>query len=132
MMPLCLLQASPADQLSSITSQFFDYVKLLLILVAILVMAYLSVRYFLPRIFGLQQAAGAGPIQVVARFVMEPRKTLYIVKIGEDTYLMGTSDTEIYYFTSLDAKALEPFLGQHPTPPPGMDFARLLRRTPKE
>ena len=86
-----LLQATPsaADQLNSINSQIVQYVEVLLALAGVLILAYLTLRVGLPRMFGMR-TSGSGPIQVVARYPLEPKKVLYLVKAG----LAGLSDRD--------------------------------------
>jgi len=133
-MALLWLQASPADQLTSFSSQIYDYFKLLLVLAGVLLLAILTVRYWLPRLTGVTHAA-AGPIRVVSRFALEPRKNLYILKVGDDSFLIGTSESEIFYLTSLDTQSLEPYLRpEEGGAAPRLDFGQILRglRKPRE
>ena len=131
MIPALLLQtAGPAEEIASMNVEILDYVKLLLVLGGVLLLAYVSLRFWLPKFSGLR-AAPSGPIQVVGRLALEPKKTLFVVKTGPDFFLIGTSESEIHYLTALDAEALA---AQAAAPPaaPGTDFRQLLgkfRRT---
>lgn len=122
-----LLQAvpSPVDELSSVTGQVIDYFKLLAILAGILILAYLTIRYWLPALTGVRQLQ-QGPIQVVARFPLEPRKTLYIVKTGGDMFLIGTSDSDMFFLTELDPASIQTALSEIPATP-ARDFNSILR-----
>jgi flagellar biogenesis protein FliO len=126
-MPLALLQAvpSPMDELGSVTGQVIDYFKLLAILAGVLILAYLTIRYWLPSMTGVRQLQ-QGPIQVVARFPLEPRKTLYIIKTGADLFLIGTSDSDMYFLTELDPASVQPALAELPAVP-ARDFSSILR-----
>jgi flagellar biogenesis protein FliO len=126
-MPLALLQAaSPGlEELGSVTGQVIDYFKLLAVLAGVLILAYLVVKHWLPSLAGVRQYQH-GPIQVVARFPLEPRKTLYIIKAGSDMYLIGTSDSDMYYLTELDAAAIQSSLADAPAVP-ARDFQSIVR-----
>lgn len=65
-------------------------VQLLLVLVLVCVGAYLALRFGLRRLY----ATGArGPIRVVARLPLEPRRTLYLIEVGGKTLLVGASES---------------------------------------
>ena len=91
---------SAADQLSSINSQVMQYLTVLLALGGVLVLAYVVLRVVLPRMFGMTVSKG-GPIQVMARYPLEPKKTLYLVKTGSQVFLVGTSESQIEYLTTI-------------------------------
>ncbi len=90
------------QQLAS-NSQMFQYVEVLLALAGVLVLAYVLLRIVLPRMLGLR-ASGRGPIQVLARYPLEPRKTLYLVKTGAQVFLIGTAENQVQYLTAIDAE----------------------------
>jgi len=108
-MILLWLSAAPgaaenaADQLTSIHSQVWQYAEVLLALGGVLVLAYVVLKVGLPRMFGLRIASG-GPIQVLARYPLEPRKTLYLVKAGTQVFLMATSENQVTYLTAIAAE----------------------------
>jgi flagellar biogenesis protein FliO len=126
-MLLALLQAvpSPADELGSVTGQVLDFFKLIALLAGVLILAYLTIRYWLPRMTGMRQLQ-QGPIQVVARFPLEPRKTLYIIKTGSDMFLIGTSDSDMFFLTELDPQSIQSTIAELPAAPT-RDFSSILR-----
>ena len=83
-----------------------DYLKLMLVLAGIVALAYAALRFWLPKISGLQQRAN-GPIQVIARMPLEPRKNLYIIKAGSEYLLVGTAENSVHMISALQADALE-------------------------
>ena len=101
----CLLEAvNPADELGSVTGQALDIVRVLFILGAVLLLAYVVVRHWLPRITGLKNLE-TSPIQVLARTPLEPKKNLYLLKIGPELILVGTSEDHLHFLKSLDPEA---------------------------
>jgi flagellar biogenesis protein FliO len=109
-------------------SQLYDYLKTMLALVAILALAYLVIRYWLPRMTGIQTSA-SGPIQVISRFALEPKKGLYIVKAGSEYMLLGTSESGIQYLTALKAEDIEALAAKAElTPSAGVPFQKILER----
>ena len=92
----------PTDQLTSINSQVVQYIGVLLALGGVLLLAYVLLRVGLPRLFGMRTSSG-GPIQVVARYPLEPKKTLYLLRIGTQVFLIGTSESQVQFLTSLAA-----------------------------
>ena len=95
----------PTDQLTSINSQVLQYIGVLLALGGVLLLAYVLLRVGLPRLFGMRTSSG-GPIQVVARYPLEPKKTLYLLRIGTQVFLIGTSESQVQFLTSLAADNL--------------------------
>ena len=132
-MLLLLLQqgGSPAEQVGSINSQILQYFQVILVLAGILILIYVLFRFWIPRFFGIKTFA-SGPVRVVARYPLEPKKTLYIVKTGPEMFLIGTSESQIHYLTALDAANIEPLLETEiEQPTPMADFKRILERVRK-
>jgi flagellar protein FliO/FliZ len=91
-------------------------------------LAYAALRYWLPKLSGWQQRSG-GPIQVIARMPLEPRKNLYIVKAGSEYLLVGTAENSVHMISALQADALEAYAAAAARPetaPP--EFLSVLRR----
>jgi flagellar protein FliO/FliZ len=110
----CLLQAAnPAEELGSVTGQALELVRVLFILAAVVLLAYVAVRHWLPRVTGLRNLE-AGPIQILARTPLEPKKTLYLLKIGSEVLLVGTSENQLHFLKALDPETARPFLDSHP------------------
>jgi len=74
-------------------SPLFDFIRIMAILGGILLLAWTGVRYWLaPRLPG-GMALRQGVVQVVARQQLDPRNTLYVVRVGEEQLLLSASDT---------------------------------------
>jgi flagellar biogenesis protein FliO len=95
-----MIANGPEDPLSSINTPIMQYVEVLMALAGVLLLAYATLRFGLPRFFGIQ-ASGKGLIQVLARHALEPRKTLYLVKTGSQVFLIGTSEKQVEYLTAI-------------------------------
>lgn len=108
------MMTSPADQLGSGASQFLQYAEVLLVLAGILVLAYVTLRLGLPRMFGMRTPRG-GPIQVLMRYPLEPKHTLYLIKAGSQVFLIGTSESQVQYLTSIAAENVAEILKQEST-----------------
>jgi flagellar biogenesis protein FliO len=119
---------SPADPLSSMNTPIIQYFEVLLALGGVLALAYAILKIGLPRIFGMR-TQGTGPIKVVARYTLEPRKTLYLVQAGSQVFLLGTSDNQVQHLTALtDENAAEILQSARNEEPPRKDFRALLNR----
>ncbi len=128
-----LLQATPSavDQLNSINSQIVQYVEVLLALAGVLILAYLTLRVGLPRMFGMRTSS-SGPIQVVARYPLEPKKALYLVKAGSQVFLIGTAENQVEYLTAVsEENAVEILESVRREAAPRKDFRYLLNRLQK-
>lgn len=99
---------------------------MLLALGGVLVLAYVMLRVGLPRVFGMRAAQG-GPIQVVARYPLEPKKTLYLVKTGTQVFLIGTSESQVQFLTAVPPdSSFEKVQTVEPVNTPRKDFRHLL------
>jgi len=133
---LCLYAASgaaenPADQLTSINTQILQYAEVLLALAGVLVLAYVVLKVGLPRMFGMRISSG-GPIQVLARYPLEPKKTLYLVKAGSQVFLVGTAESQVTYLTAISPEnAAETIALAHKQEPPAKEFRHFLSRIEK-
>jgi flagellar protein FliO/FliZ len=116
----------PVDQLTSMNTQIVQYIEVLLALGAVLVLAYIVLRIGLPRIFGMR-AQNPGPIHVAARFPLEPKKTLYLVKVGVQLFLIGTSETQVQYLAAVSSDNAEEMLESVQSQElPRKDFRQIL------
>lgn len=115
-----------ATQLTSVSSQVTGYVTILLAMAGVLVLAYATLRYGLPWLSGVR-APTSGPIQIVARYPLEARKTLYLVKTGTQVFLIGTSDSQMEYLTTIAPENATEMLQRASTEePPQKDFRQVL------
>ena len=127
----CLLQAvNPAEELSSVSSQALDIVRVLFILGAVLLLAYVAVRHWLPRLTGLKNLEGS-PIQVLARTPLEPKKNLYLLKVGSEVLLVGTSEAHMHFLKALDQETVGPLLESLPSVPEAKNFRGVLEELKK-
>ena len=123
---LWLLQSSdPAAELGAINSGVMEYLKLVLVLGLILALAFVVLRIGLPRLAVAHNLA-PGVIQVAARYALEPKKSLYVIRVGEDYCLLGTTESGMHYLAALAPGGIEPALAQTP-PPPQDKFAELMQ-----
>lgn len=119
--------ANPSGDIGWVAGEFTSLLRLVLVLAGILILAFFVLRFAIPRFFGVDNFR-TGPITVVARYSLEPRKSLYIVQVGTEFFLVGTSETNVQFLTSLDPGKVESALAQsNLKPPEGSEFARLLK-----
>ena len=79
-------------------------VTTVLVLVAVCVVAYVVVRLLRRGLEG--RAVGEGEVTVVARVPLEPRRSLYVVRVGGRTLLLGASELGLGLLTELDGDAV--------------------------
>jgi len=91
---------------TSATNMWVDYAKTLLVLVGICLIALVAVKMLVPRLKGLAMPASSS-INVFARYPLEPRKTLYLVKAGKDVVLLATAGETVQFMTTLDPDGFE-------------------------
>lgn len=85
------------------TSMWFDYAKTLLVLGGICLLALVAVKVLLPRLTGAATSTSSH-IQVFARYPLEPRKTLYLVRTGKAVVLLASSAEGVHMMTTFNAE----------------------------
>lgn len=102
--------------------------KMCLTLGAVCILAFLVLRYGLPKLTGLQPQGGL--VRVVTRFPLEPQKSLYIVEVAGKSLLLGVTSDRIDLLTQLDGEQIEQLLEQEPAKIPRLstEFSKYLRR----
>jgi flagellar biosynthetic protein FliO len=108
---------------SSAPADAGNYTALLvssLIVLAIIALAVFALtRWRGGRLSGLRDSSGL--IRVRARLSLEPRRTIYVVTVGDKTLLLGSSEQSINVLTDLSTDELPA------EPPPPLSFADLVR-----
>ena len=126
-----MLQAvNPAEELGSVTGQTLDVVRVVFILCAVLLLAYVAVRHWLPRLTGLKNLE-SNPIQVLARTPLEPKKNLYLVKVGSEVLLVGTSADHLHFLKALDSETVGPLVESLPSISDSKRFRGVLEELKK-
>ena len=75
-------------------------VTTVVVLVAVCVVAYVVVRLLRRGLEG--RAVGESIVSVIARVPLEPRRSLYVVRVGGRTLLLGASEMGLGLVTELD------------------------------
>lgn len=99
---------------ASSASMWVDYAKTLLVLIGICLLALVVVKVLLPRLTGFAKST-SNHIQVFARYPLEPRKTLYLVKTGKTFVLLAASAEAVHFMTTLNAEDFEDTAAQAQT-----------------
>lgn len=98
----------------------------LVILALVCAGAWLVIRFGLRRLYpGV--GGKSGPLRIVARLPLEPRRTLYIIEAGKKMLLVGTSEQgPLTTLAELDRDDVAAAL--HDAPVPQRSFLELLRK----
>jgi hypothetical protein len=111
--------------IGSVNAEILDYFKVAGTLAVVVVIAFAGLRFWLPKL--TMGAHSRGPMHVVCRLTLEPRKMLYIVRAGSEYVLVAASDAGLQLLTSLDGEKIEAALQESAVKPAsGFDFASLL------
>jgi hypothetical protein len=104
-----------------VSGEIVEYLKLMLFLAVVVALAFIALRFWLPKLAGGAGSA-AGPLQVAWRLSLEPRKTLYVVRAGSEYVLLAASDAGVQLLTPLDAGGIEAAIqSRRPQPGKGME-----------
>ena len=82
-----------------------DYLRLMLILGGILIVAFLTLRFWIPKLAQVKSNR-RGPIEVVTRFQLEPDRTLYVLAIGQSKLLVASSQAGVQLIRELTENEL--------------------------
>jgi flagellar protein FliO/FliZ len=86
----------------------WSLVRTLVVLGLVIGVAWLTLNVGLRRLMGLGPAAGRrGLVTVVERVPLDQKRTLYVVRAGDEVLLLGGSDLSVTFLTKLDSKAIE-------------------------
>lgn len=88
------------------TNMWLDYAKTLLVLAGICLLALFAVKILLPKLTGFA-APASSHINVFAKYPLEPRKTLYLVRTGKVVVLLATSGEAVHFMTTLNSEDFE-------------------------
>lgn len=80
--------------------------KMLLILGGICGLAWLSLHWILPRVYGPRGAAG-GRMQILETLRLEPRRALVLVRVGEEAFLLASSEQGLRLLARLPRGSVE-------------------------
>src|SRR5215831_16838321 len=108
------------------SSAWTDYIKLMLVLGGILIVAFLTLRFWMPKLASINKSA-SGPIQVLARFPLEPNKTLYVIAVGQAKMLVASSEAGVQLIQTLAAEDLDEASSNKLQTENDNTFGRLLR-----
>ncbi|MBL8149453.1 MAG: flagellar biosynthetic protein FliO [Blastocatellia bacterium] len=84
---------------------FLVVVKMCLMLGAVCLLAFLTIKYLLPKLAGIQSQQGT-LMRVVARHTLEPQKTLYIIDVAGKQLLLGVTTDRIQVLSELEQGAI--------------------------
>ncbi|MEZ5356672.1 MAG: flagellar biosynthetic protein FliO [Bryobacteraceae bacterium] len=91
---------SPAPDLGT-GAMLAETLRVIAALAGVILAAVIALRYVLPK-FMARGESQPGLIRMVARYPLEPKKTLYLVEAGGRTLLLGASERDIHFLASLD------------------------------
>lgn len=95
-MTTLLLAQSTTAPAASDDPQFADlFLRMLLILGGLLVASVLLLKFGLPLLMRRRFRAGTGLIEVVEAHPLEARKTIYLLRVDRQYYLVGSCDGQL-------------------------------------
>jgi flagellar biosynthetic protein FliO len=87
-------------------------------------LAYVSLRFLARRGVG----RSSGPIRVLARCPLEPRRAVYLIEAAGRCFLVGVGDGPMAVLAELEAAAVERAAAAPPAPQGGAAFSEVLAR----
>ena len=86
-------------------------VKMLIVLVLVCLIAALVLRWFLPQLSGFKTSE-SDFVQVLKRIPLEPRKSIYLIRLGEEVHLLGVSDQNVNYLMPVPKEDVSDLLSE--------------------
>ena len=96
------------------------FIKMVLGLIFVLALALFLIRFVLPRtaigrLRGWGNRAGMpGWVSVIDRFILEPRKSLYLVKVAGRYFILGSAENSMNLLAELSRSEGEKIEGSNP------------------
>lgn len=124
--------AQPAEEQESLG---WTLVRTLLLLGAVLATIYLTLNVGLRRLMGLQNVAVGrqSVVTVLERVPLDQRRTLFVLKAGDEYLLVGGGEGGLQLLSKLDTQAVERIRAESPRPsaiPLSPFLQKLLSRRP--
>lgn len=91
-----------------------DYLWAILQLVLILGLIA-ALAYGVIRLLATHRGRPTGPLDIIARVPLEPRRTLYLLKLGKRGVLIGSSDAGLQTLADLSPEELQDVLDDAPS-----------------
>ncbi|MCU0701543.1 MAG: flagellar biosynthetic protein FliO, partial [Myxococcaceae bacterium] len=128
-------KSEPPDLAAEDLNLGWALVRTIVVLGIVVALAWLTLNVGLRKLMGLGPAAGRrGLVTVLERVPLDQKRSLYVIKAGDEVILLGSSELNLSFLTKLDPKvlaALEPaggapqmspflqkLLGRKDAPPP--------------
>ena len=83
------------------------FLQMLLALAVVCIGAILVLRYFLPKMAWTKKWQKNGNFELIARFGLDFRRTLYLVRVGKKYLVLGGADQGIHLLTELSSGEIE-------------------------
>ena len=93
-------------------------------LAVVCLVAYLSLRWLSRRGVGRTE----GPVRVLARCPLEPRRAVYLLQAGGRCFLVGVGDGPMAMLAEIDPASVKSEINETATPSAGSRFAEVLAR----
>lgn len=78
------------------------YFRVILVLAGLLLLCYAALKYAAPRLNAVRRRSPGGQLEVVDSLVLEPRRSLQIVRVGNRHVLVASSETGIRVVGDVD------------------------------
>lgn len=106
---LLLLGQVPTEPATAASAVDFSwlFIKMLLVLAIVSIIAVLLLKYAVPRIGPLKAFQKSKYFSVLGRFVLEPKRSLYLVNVGKRYLVIGVSDSAINLITEISKEEAE-------------------------
>lgn len=104
-----LLQITTAPATESTAVDFtMLFIKMMGALAIVCILAVVILKYAIPKIGVFKRFAGGKYIEVKARHSLDPKKQLYLVKVGPRYALLGASEHGVHLVMELKKEDVEP------------------------
>ncbi len=82
------------------------FIKMVILLILIVVMGFVLMRYLGHSAKARGRGSGAH-FELISWFRLEPKKTVYLLKIGKRIFAVGSGDSQLNLLAEIDASDLE-------------------------
>ena len=91
------------------SSLLWSTLKMLIVLVLVCLIAIFTLRFFLPKLSGFRTEEGDF-IQILRRIPLEPRKSIFLIRVGERYHLLGVADQNVNHLMEVPLEEIKDLL----------------------
>jgi flagellar protein FliO/FliZ len=107
----------------------WQLVQMLLVLGAVIMLAYVSLNWGMRKLLGIRTPGSGGSlVSVIERVPLDQRRAVFVVKAANEYLLVGGAEQQLSLISKLDAAEVEKIQAQKRTAAPALTLSPFLQK----